>query len=276
MTRLIVFTDLHILADPRARIIGLDPAERLLNGVRHVNRHHRGAARVIFTGDLAHHGEPAAYARLKSILDELEVPFSLLIGNHDSREAFVEAFPDAPRDEHGFVQQVLDLPEGRLVMLDTLKAPPYVFPESYAGWLCERRLEWLDRQLAGANGGPAYVFMHHPPHATGFPGMDSIGLANGDDFYALLARRGNVRHVFAGHVHRTISGTHRGVPFSVFKSPAHQQPMSFDSDDHSLSVDEPGAYGIVFLHEHGVLVHSEDYEISTLEAGSSHAAPGHG
>jgi len=51
--------------------------------------------------------------------------------------------------------------------------------------------------------------------------------------------------------------------------------MSFDSDDHSLSVDEPAAYGIVFLREQGVLVHTEDYEISTLEAGTSEAVCGH-
>ena len=81
--------------------------------------------------------------------------------------------------------------------------------------------------------------------------------------------------MFAGHVHRTISGSYRGLPFSVFKSPVHQQPMSFDSDDHSLSVDEPAAYGIVFLREQGVLVHTEDYEISTLEAGTSEAVCGH-
>ena len=275
MTRLIIFSDLHILADETARIIGLDPSERLRNGVRHVNRHHGDAARVICMGDLAHKAEPGAYARLRFILDELEMPYSLLVGNHDRRDAYVEAFPEAPLDEHGFVQQVIDLPEGRLVLLDTLDGPPYVLPDSRAGVLCERRLDWLDRQLAGANGRPAYVFMHHPPHAVGFPGMDSIRLGNEDDFHAVLERRRNVRHLFAGHVHRTISGTHRSLPFSVFKSPAHQQPMTFDSAEHTLSVDEPAAYGIVFVHEQGVLVHTEDYEISTLEAGSSRTVSGH-
>ncbi len=275
MTRLIVLTDLHILSDPAARIIGIDPGERLAAAVEHVNRHHASAARVICTGDLAHRGELAAYRRLRVILERLQVPCSLLIGNHDHRDAFIEAFPEAPLDENGFVQQVIDLPEGRLVLLDTLKAPPYVYPDAYSGWLCERRLAWLDAALAGAAGRPAYVFMHHPPHPVGFPGMDAIRLANGEAFYEVLERRRNVRHIVAGHVHRTIGGSHRGIPFSVFKSPAHQQPMTFDSGDSSSSVDESGAYGILFLGAEGAIAHTEDYQISTLDYATSRETLGH-
>jgi 3',5'-cyclic-AMP phosphodiesterase len=274
MTRLIIFTDLHMMPEG-GRIIGLDPYARLKAGIAHVNRHHAKAARAICTGDLAHRGDVAAYRRLREVLDMLTVPYSLLVGNHDERANFRSVFADAPVDAHGFIQQAMDVPEGRLILLDTLNAPPYVFPETYAGLLCERRLAWLDRQLAGAAGRPAYIFMHHPPHDTGFPGMDEIKLKNEAAFYALLERHGNVRHIFAGHVHRTIGGSHRGIPFSVFKSPVHQQPMTFDSHDSSLSVDEPAAYGIVFLKPEGCLVHTEDYEISTLDVAPDQAVLGH-
>jgi hypothetical protein len=63
-------------------------------------------------------------------------------------------------------------------------------------------------------------------------------------------------------VHRTIGGSHRGIPFSIFKSPVHQQPMPFDTPDTSLSVDEPAAYGIVVVTPEGLQVHNEDYEIA--------------
>jgi 3',5'-cyclic AMP phosphodiesterase CpdA len=108
--------------------------------------------------------------------------------------------------------------------------------------------------------------MHHPPHPTGFAGMDAIALSNGDAFYALLARFPNVRHIVAGHVHRTINGSHKGIGFSVFKSTCHQQPLVFSAEDTSLSVDEPAAYGLLVLQQDGVLVHTEDYEISGLNA----------
>jgi Icc protein len=275
MIKLIVFTDLHIMPEG-GRIIGLDPVARLRNGIQHVNRHHPDAARVIFTGDLAHRGDAPSYVRLRDLLSELQCPYSLLVGNHDHRERFLECFPDCPVDANGFVQQVIDVggdvDDARLVLLDTLFAPPYEFPASYSGTLCEQRLAWLEQQLREAENRPVVVFMHHPPHATGFAGMDAIALKNGEAFYEVLGRHGNVRHIVAGHVHRTISGSSHGIAFSVFKSPCHQQPMNFGAMDTSLSVDEPAAYGIIFLRPDGVLVHTEDYEISQLSAQTDYSA----
>lgn len=266
MSKIIIFTDLHMLPEG-GRIIGLDPFQRLKAGIDHVNAYHADADRVVITGDLAHHGDAESYRRLKSLIDTFIPPVAITIGNHDRREAFLETFRDVPTDPNGFVQQVVDLPDCRLVLLDTLFAPPYDYPESHKGLLCEKRLDWLDSVLSDTGGRPALLFMHHPPHATGFSGMDAIRLINEDDFYARIRRHGaTVRHIFAGHVHRTISGSCRGVPFSVFKSPMHQQPMPFNTDDTSLSVDEPAAYGIALVTADGVLVHTEDYEIASRNA----------
>ncbi len=261
MTKLIVFTDLHMVPEG-TKIIGLDPYERLRAGIEHVNRYHADADRVIFTGDLTHRADTLSYERLRGLLSRLAPPAAITIGNHDQRGRFLETFPDVETDEDGFVQQAIDFADCRVVLLDTLFAPPYDYPLSHAGYLCDRRLAWLDRALTGANGLPVLVFMHHPPHRTGFTGMDAIRLSNEDAFYEKVLEHGNVRHIFAGHVHRTIGGSHRGIPFSIFKSPVHQQPMPFDTPNPSLAVDEPGAYGIVVVTEEGLQVHNEDYEIA--------------
>ncbi|ASY55061.1 MULTISPECIES: phosphodiesterase [Sinorhizobium] len=265
MTKFIIFTDLHMVPDGTT-IIGIDPYRRLANGIDHVNRYHADADRVIFAGDLTHQADRASYERLKDLLFELIPPAAVMLGNHDRREVFLEVFREAARDENGFVQQVIDFPDCRAVLLDTLFAPPYDYPMSHAGQLCERRLNWLDRQLGSADDRPVLIFMHHPPHASGFAGIDMIRLINEEQFYGLVKRHGNVRHIFAGHVHRTISGSSRGIPFSIFKSPVHQQPMPFDIADASLSVDEPAAYGIAVVTADGVLVHTEDYEIAKRDA----------
>ncbi|KQS90383.1 MULTISPECIES: phosphodiesterase [unclassified Rhizobium] len=265
MTKLIVFTDLHMVPEGKS-IIGLDPFQRLAAGIDHVNRYHADADRVIFMGDLTHRADRASYERLKGLLDRFVPPIAITIGNHDRRDVFLETFKTCPTDENGFVQQAIDFPDCRVLLLDTLFAPPYSYPNSHAGLLCDARLGWLDEQLESAGEKPVMLFMHHPPHATGFTGMDMIRLVNEVEFYDLVKRYGNVLHIFAGHVHRTISGSSRGIPFSVFKSPVHQQPMPFHSPDASLSVDEPAAYGIVVLTDTGVLVHTEDYEIAVREA----------
>jgi Icc protein len=262
MTKIIVFTDPHLVPEGE-RIIGLDPHTRLLNGVRHVNRFHADAAQVVLMGDLSHSGDEPSYLRLRQILEQLEPPHLLMIGNHDHRPTFQDAFPEAIRDDNGFVQGVVDIDSRyRLVFLDTVNQPLRRSSSEHAGHLCRKRLGWLEDRIATAGRRSVVIFMHHPPHATGFVGMDALRLGNESEFYRVLATAGNVRHIFAGHVHRTISGSCRGIPFSIFKSPVHQQPMTFDLPDSSLSVDEPAAYGIVLLRRNSILVHTEDYEIS--------------
>jgi len=173
MTKIIVFTDLHILPEG-GRIIGLDPSERLLCGIEHAIRHHPDADRIVCTGDLTHRGDTESYHRLRDLVSRFAVPVTLLIGNHDCRETFIESFPEAALDPNGFVQSAVDAGDWRLVFLDTLNAPPYEFPETYSGFLCEERLAWLDAELSAAAGRPVLLFLHHPPHDIGFPGMDAI------------------------------------------------------------------------------------------------------
>lgn len=270
MTKIIVFTDLHMLPEG-GTIIGIDPHARLKAGIDHVNRYHSDAERVVIMGDLAHHGDEASYRRLKPLVDGFVPPVSITIGNHDSRAAFRAVFRDAASCASGFVSEIVDFDDCRVVVLDTAHGLPADDPLHHAGGLCDARLDWLDRALASAAGRPVLIFMHHPPHDTGFLAMDDIKLINGEAFHDLIGRHGNVRHIFAGHVHRTIGGSHRGTPFSIFKSPVHQQPMPFDTRDEHASVDEPAAYGIVVVTAHGVQVHSEDYEIASRAAAADGA-----
>lgn len=259
-TKLIVLTDLHMVPAGE-RIIGIDPDSRLKAAVRHINATHPDADGVIVTGDLTHHGDVKSYRRVRRRLEKLTPPCHLQIGNHDRRDAFLKVFPETPRDRNGFVQQAFDAGPYRLVLLDTLAGPPY---SGHAGQLCADRLAFFDAQLAAAAGRPVIVFLHHPPHRTGFPGMDLIALMDGEVFYDVAARYGNVRHIVAGHLHRTVSGSYRGVPFSIFKSPVHQQPMDLHAEESSLSVDEPAAYGVILLDPDCVIVHTEDYELAPV------------
>lgn len=263
MTKIIVLTDLHMVPEG-GRIIGLDPYTRLQKGIQHINRHHPDADCVIITGDLTHKGDLESYTRLKALLTPLVCPYYLLIGNHDRRENFIEVFPNQGMDENGFIQSAITCQQGVLLLLDTLYAPPYEFPKSYSGLLCEKRMAWLKNQLeqAKVQQQDCFIFMHHPPHATGFVGMDAIALSNAKEFYNLVLQYPQVKHITAGHVHRTISGNHKGISYSVFKSTCHQQPLIFNADDTSLSVDEPAAYGLIMLSPDEVQVHTEDFEIS--------------
>ena len=114
--KLIQVTDLHLGPQRQSRL-GSNPHERLAACIAHINRSNSDAELCILTGDLADRGELAAYEDLRSLLQALSVPYTLLLGNHDRRAAFGMAFPDAAVSPGGFVQSVRDVQEpGRLVV----------------------------------------------------------------------------------------------------------------------------------------------------------------
>ena len=99
--------------------------------------------------------------------------------------------------------------------------------------------------------------------------MDAIKLLNSAVLVDRL-REGGVAQLISGHVHRTTFGNARRVPWAVFKSPCHQMPMHLDDHSPSVSVDEPGAYGIVLLQPDGVIVHIEDFALASEAPQASH------
>jgi len=90
-------------------------------------------------------------------------------------------------------------------------------------------------------------------------------LKNRDVLVTRLAA-GNVAQIVSGHIHRTIQGSAGGIPVAILKSPCHQMPMALGDQDPSLSIDEPGAYGLLLLTDAGVIVHSEDFTLPPVQA----------
>jgi len=251
--KFIHLTDLHVVPLGR-RLYGLDPNERLRQAIADINAQHRDAEFVLITGDLVHHGEPAAYAALRCALDQLEVPWHLLIGNHDHRAVFKTLFPETTLDEHGFVQAVVESSAGPFVLLDTHD------PGTHQGRLCDRRLTWLDSTLASLRGRDVFLAMHHPPLMLNLPAMDQIGLADRAGLAEILARHRNIRHIFFGHVHRPVHGAWQGVPFSTQRSLNHQVALHFDEQpgESIPGSHEPPAYAVVLISDESIVIHVHD------------------
>jgi 3',5'-cyclic-AMP phosphodiesterase len=250
--KFIHLTDLHLVPVGR-RLYGLDPNARLRAAIVDINRHHGDAEFVLITGDLAHHGDAGVYAALREALGELEVPSHLLIGNHDDRNAFRRAFPDTAVDDNGFVQAARPTAAGVFILLDTHQ------PGTHAGHLCERRLTFLKETLAKHAREPVFVAMHHPPCSLNLPAMDVIGLIQHEELGAALARHGNVRHIFFGHVHRPVHGAWQGIPFSTQRGLAHQVAWHAESVTGIPGSHEPPAYAIVSIEQRNVIVHVHDF-----------------
>ena len=247
-------TDTHLVRAGEI-LYGLDPMARLQACVADINRHHADADLVVITGDLTHYGDADAFEALREALAPLEPPLRLLPGNHDTRERLRDAFPGMPFDvSSDALQGVLDTEAGRLLFLDTTQ------PGTHAGWYDEARQHWLAERLRDAQGRDCFLFMHHPPFPVGIPSMDRIGMVQADAFAAVLAPwRAQVRHLFFGHVHRPISGSWRGIPFSTLRATSHQVALDFQELEAVPGSHEQPAYAVVLVSADQVVVHTHDF-----------------
>ncbi|MCA1707655.1 MAG: metallophosphoesterase [Actinobacteria bacterium] len=176
---------------------------------------------VIQLGDITDHGARDEFATAAEVLRGLDMPCWVMMGNHDvystreerlsGREYFEETFdrePDGVLFEHGGVKfAVLDSVEHAASPFPPYNLVTGAFVEGPGGAIVCGALSHpqhdLLAEIAGPGGGPAFVFLHHPPQPfTGFPPI-LFGLREEDSgrLHA-VADSGNVWGVFAGHTHR--------------------------------------------------------------------------
>lgn len=240
-------TDCHIKARGRLAYRVVDTAACLAAAVAQLTALDPRPDLVIATGDLADFGRAEEYELLRELLRPLSMPVYLIPGNHDDRDGLRTAFgADGYFPATDFLSYVVDGPDLRLVALDT------VTPGESAGFLCARRLAWLERELRAAPECPTAIIMHHPPFRTGIAHMDAIGLEGADTFRAILARHPQVKRVFCGHLHRAVqTALGQNVIVSTAPSTAHQVCLDLRSDGPAAFVMEPPGYQIHVWDEGG-------------------------
>lgn len=201
--RLVQLTDLHLLGDPTGRLRGIATEATLQAVLAAARRDLARADLLLLTGDLAEHGEAAAYHRLRDHLDVLGTADRVhaLPGNHDHPARLAAHLP-ATGDAR---VAVLAYPPWQLLLLDSS------VPGRSAGLLDADQLAWLDARLATADPPHALVVLHHPPLPIGSPWLDAIALANGAELLAVLDRHPTVRGVLFGHVHQAFERRRRQV-----------------------------------------------------------------
>lgn len=259
--KIIQITDTHLM--PSGVVVnGVDPEQQLRAAVADIVERHADADLLVMTGDLGNHGDPQAYALLRDILAPVPFPVRLLLGNHDDRPNFIEAFPEQPLDANGYVQSHLDTRFGRLLFLDSHEAGVI------GGIYGDDRLAWLSSALAEGGDQPVTVFVHHPPIEVGIAHFDAIGMHDDGALMRVLGQHpAGIRHIVFGHIHVPLAGTSaEGIAYSSGQACAHRFITDLDRPDLWWTGGHP-SYRIIKLDALGFRAYGAQVgEVPTVKA----------
>jgi 3',5'-cyclic-AMP phosphodiesterase len=230
------------ISDVHVRPVGqlyqgvVDSNRMLAAAVAHLNALDPRPDVVLITGDLVDEGDPAEYAALRGILADLALPYLVIPGNHDGREACRTAFADHRYlPATGPMHYTIEAHTVRIVAFDT------TVPGGHHGAADAAGLAWLDTVLGADRTRPTVVIMHHPPFLCGIPYLDKYRLMQPEALAAVIARAGNIERVLCGHVHRPIQARWAGTLICACPSTTTQIALRLRPDAAPASYLEPPA-----------------------------------
>lgn len=222
--RVLQITDTHLFGDATGRLAGMDTEASWQEVLERVLTAHWPADLILATGDIVHDGSERAYRRFKERFEELGVPTLVIPGNHDQPELLRQIMQD------GLVQAVDHylLGSWQFVMLDS------TVPGADGGHLPQSELALLEQRLQAHPDHHALVCLHHHPVSMQCDWIDSIGVDNGEELFAVIDRFPQVRGVVWGHVHQDFTAERNGVQLLAAPSTCVQfkpRQVDFALDD---------------------------------------------
>lgn len=256
LLKFIVLSDLHIVPEGKLSH-GLCTTDRFRQSISYVNNNHADADYIVIAGDLADHGEKAAYERFLETLADLKPKTYLTLGNHDDRATFLDVFPGSA-DETGSVNHVIDSHDHRVIVLDS--NDPNV---GHAGLIDPAQLNWLGARLDEAKDRPVIIVLHH--NFTKFHVQtDFIILRDNEAFAEVVSSHPDIRQVISGHVHMTTSGSYRGIPFCTLAGGHYSIEPTLESLSGPIPNrvprrEGPGQLAVVLADADSTVVHMENF-----------------
>jgi Icc protein len=224
---IIQLTDTHLFKEENGKLLGLETEKSLRAVVEHIAESEKVDA-ILATGDLAQDGSHEAYNKLSNILSELKTPVFWLAGNHDDLTVMSKSLINKNVYSH---KRIL-LGNWQIVLLNT-NVPGKVY-----GKLSASELDFLHTCLTDKPSHCTMVALHHQPVKYDSKWLDSIGLKNSAEFFAVLARHSNVKSVIWGHVHQEFL-RNMGV-VKLYSTPSTCVQFEPQSTDFEAGKQDPG------------------------------------
>jgi Icc protein len=215
-------SDTHFLGGTNQLYGSVDSEAKLRHLFEEVEASGAKPEAIVFTGDLADHGEPDAYAKLRAIVDpaaaRLGAQVIWVMGNHDNRRHFRDGLLDQlPSDTP--VDRVYDVNGLRIITLDS------TVPGYHHGEVTDAQLDWLAEELSSPAPHGTILALHHPPVPSVLDLAVLVELRSQQDL-AEVIRGSDIRSIIAGHLHYSTTATFAGVPVSVASATCYTQDLT--------------------------------------------------
>ena len=236
--KILQFTDPHLYGRADGRLRGVETDATLHAAMDQAFAACPDFAALLVTGDLVQ-DDPSGYLRFRNIFANVGKPVLCIPGNHDIPSIMRAELAGPPFQYCGSFLQ-----DGwQIIMLDSYEE------NEVGGRLSDSELSRLDESLAKF---PAHalVCLHHHPVMMRSRWLDTIGLANAEDFWRVLGRHSHVRGVAWGHVHQDFAGA-RG-PVKLFATPSTGAQFLPNSDKFAID-NRPPAYRAFDLLKDGTI-----------------------
>ena len=221
---LLHLTDSHLIAGDGRLYGAVDADARLRRLLEHIEAARITPSALVFTGDLVDAGEPAAYRKLRVLVEPFAARLGCevvwVMGNHDDRAAMRQHLLAKPASAAPLDQ--IDVIQGlRIVSLDT------TVPGLHHGEVTDAQLAWLADVLEEPAPFGTVLAMHHPPLPAVADLAVSVELRQQHRLAPVLAGT-DVRAVLAGHLHYSTFGTFAGIPVSVASATCYTQDLAVE------------------------------------------------
>jgi 3',5'-cyclic-AMP phosphodiesterase len=211
---LLHLSDTHLIAGEERLYGAIDADARLQRLLDRIEAARIIPSALVFTGDLVDAGEPAAYRKLRAMVE----PFAARLGC--DRLAMRQHLLGEP-PSGGPLDRVFLVNGLRIVALDTS------VPGQHYGEVTDAQLAWLARVLDVPAPFGTILAMHHPPLPTVADLAVAVELVEQHRLANVLEGT-DVRAILAGHLHYSSFGTFAGIPVSVASSTCYTQDLAFE------------------------------------------------
>jgi Icc protein len=245
---LLHLSDTHLIAGEERLYGAVDADARLQRLLDRIEAARIIPSALVFTGDLVDAGEPAAYRKLRTMVEpfaaRLGCEVMWVMGNHDDRVAMRQHL----LGEHpsgGPLDRVFLVNGLRIVALDTS------VPGHHYGEVTDAQLAWLAEVLDVPAPFGTILAMHHPPLPTVADLAVEVELLEQQRLASVLAGT-DVRAILAGHLHYSSFGTFAGIPVSVASSTCYTQDLAFEQAG-TRGRDAAQAFSLVHVYPETVM-----------------------